>query len=281
MEKQPIDDLFARKLREAELPPSAEAFNRLQSGMASTQLPVNRRRVALWWYGAAAASLLLIALFFYRNSGSTTNGATDYMAREKRVKKTSAPRPMAKIPIMAQKGDKRMPDVPVISEKKVAQTPPQTTLAATSAKRPNHYKGAEIIAVVDRPALQSGAPTTQMSESGLPKSQAVAVETPVDVALPKTFATTAVPNQQRVVVMTIELPKVNAPVIALQPAKVESTPQAQSGSLAGLFAKVKQLKNGDVLARTTPTKRPNEPRSRIGRMFEGMKESLRNETTLE
>lgn len=60
MKKNPIDDLFSRKLREAELTPRAEAWEKLQMRQQTKQ------RRAVWiqwgpWLAAAGVSLLLIA----------------------------------------------------------------------------------------------------------------------------------------------------------------------------------------------------------------------------
>ena len=60
MKKHSVDDLFSRKLRDAEVTPREEAYQRLQERMQSKQ-----RRLGWWqqgpWLAAAGVSLLLLA----------------------------------------------------------------------------------------------------------------------------------------------------------------------------------------------------------------------------
>ncbi|MEI7587297.1 hypothetical protein [Runella sp.] len=60
MKKHPVDDLFSRKLRDAEITPREEAYQKLQERMQS-----KKRRLGWWqqgpWLAAAGVSLLLIA----------------------------------------------------------------------------------------------------------------------------------------------------------------------------------------------------------------------------
>lgn len=60
MKKHPVDDLFSRKLRDAEITPREEAYQKLQQRMQSKQ-----RRLGWWqqgpWLAAAGVSLLLVA----------------------------------------------------------------------------------------------------------------------------------------------------------------------------------------------------------------------------
>ena len=288
MEKQLIDDLFARKLREAELPPSPDAFSRLQSRMASTPLPTSQRRVAVWWYGAAAASLLLITLFVFRNNllpkqpESTPLAAQTQTAKVAETNHTEPPIPLAK----TVRGGTDQVGQQQVAEGKSGADEPNALLTGTKIE----VVTAKNVAQSSLPSIPTPVPEAVVAITltpvlVAPKTEAIATTVsptkPIqDAPQAAPLATTSI-AQQRVVVLTIEEPQAAAPVVALQPARVESTSQAQSGSLADLVAKVKQLKNGDALARVTPAKRPPDSRSRFGRVFEGVKESLKNETTLE
>lgn len=65
-EKQPIDDLFARKMSNMSLPPSPDGFERLQKRINQDK-PDERiifwRNSSVQWYMAVAACLILVGLF--------------------------------------------------------------------------------------------------------------------------------------------------------------------------------------------------------------------------
>ena len=60
MKKHPVDELFSRKLRDAEITPRDEAFQKFQQ-----RLQTKERRIGWWqqgpWLAAAGVSLLLMA----------------------------------------------------------------------------------------------------------------------------------------------------------------------------------------------------------------------------
>ncbi|MBO0930750.1 hypothetical protein [Fibrella aquatilis] len=291
MEKQPIDDLFARKLREAELPPSPDALSRLQSRLNSVPLPTQRRRVAVWWYGVAAASLILVALFSYQNNRSIKSAeSTSLTAQTKKL--TAAPNHTeVPVPLIAKVGEGAKP-----GRKQQILEEERGTVVITNKQRVPMPEVAEK-AVIAKNATQSATPRTatrvdeQVAISSItPEPTAIKVEALATVAtsklahpvqeVPQTVSvSTHLADQQRVVVLTIDEPESAESAPDMQPTKVASMSPAQTGSLAGLFAKVKQLKNGDALARATPVKRHSDARSRFGRVFEGMKESLKNDNT--
>ena len=285
MEKQPIDDLFARKLCEAELPPSPNVFNRLQSRMASTQLPTTKRRAVIWWYGAAAASLLLIALFYFRSSSDEKQTAPDQIARQAKATNPVSPMPKPQpTQLVAKAGEERTHRTVAVSAVQKGPDNHQQKMMAAVTKLVVGMKEATSTATMGKqPVQQAAVQLPEITAVTAKNESMVGIAPPVlaQIAQPKLPVTSNSSDQQRVVVMTITEPKADLPMMALQPTKAEPASQAQLGSLAGLFAKVKQLKNGDALARATPLKRPADSRSRLGRVFDGMKESLKNETTLE
>lgn len=69
MKKHSVDDLFSRKLRDAEVTPREEAYQKLQQRMQSKQ-----RRLGWWqqgpWLAAAGVSLLLLAGWVVWNNNS-------------------------------------------------------------------------------------------------------------------------------------------------------------------------------------------------------------------
>jgi hypothetical protein len=75
MKKHPVDDLFSRKLRDAEITPREEAYQKLQQRMQSKQ-----RRLGWWqqgpWLAAAGVSLLLVAGWVVWNNNSSEDVLT-------------------------------------------------------------------------------------------------------------------------------------------------------------------------------------------------------------
>ena len=285
MEKQPIDDLFHRKLRDAEVMPGADVFGRLQSRLNTTPLPVEvpKRRLAGWWYGAAAACLLLTLAWAYswRNVFNNAPGRN-----ADKLTQRVTPIPKAKEP-----GGQ-----PVIGVKKANPTP-----AAVASEQParTQLASTETGGFTSEPMGETDQRAQQMHlrQQAQPikdqlkaVSEAVVHQGPEErLAMPRTTDTNPVapapgrqPTPERVVMMTIDLSdKTDAVVteaVAKAPTQPIATPQP---SLSQLVAKVKQLKNGELLARATSPRPAAEPRTGLGRLFSGVKESLRNENTLE
>lgn len=101
MKKHPIDKLFSQKLKEAEIKPRDEAWEKLQLRMQQNK----KRRIGGWWQqgpwlAAAGVCLLLVAgwLTWRSNSSNETNLAQHtHNTKAKAIKKQIAPQEEIKI----------------------------------------------------------------------------------------------------------------------------------------------------------------------------------------
>ena len=281
MEKQPIDDLFARKLREAEQAPSPATFSRLQSRMISTGLPATKRRALGWWYGVAAATLLLMTLFYFRSVPHLKRQAPDQMAKQQKVMdpdSVSSERRFSQQ--VAKKRDGVQVTMSSVKQTDDAQHSKRTPV--TVAKQITKKAESTVVAVVEKaPVRQTERqwPEPTPAKGGEASTAEAYPPLPVQAVQSNMATIASLTDHQRVVVMTIGETRPTETATLLPLTKAAAVAQTQPVSLAGLFAKMKQLKNGDVMARAVP--QPNYSRSRLGRVFYGMKESLKNETTLD
>lgn len=299
-EKQPIDDLFARKLGNMSLPPSADGFERLQARMGKR---VPEARVVFWQnptiqrYMAAAACLILVSLFgwLYWPSSSSSTGGENQVATNTPHKRTEP-----------QKGDSKS-----ITTEKAEKN--QSTSEETKARDINQPIQGEQVAVVEKLAVQpkqmnpsvlqpagshksvkpsapSAAPEQVLAQTKSvegPARQDV-VSTPAadkpavseQVAEVKPAAKTT-PAAERVLVVTIAEPE--ALVAARQAVKAASEEkpivalnekQEKDAKNTGLWQQVKRFKEGELFARRDNENTTNEDRGLLGRAYSGLKHSL-------
>jgi hypothetical protein len=275
MEKQPVDDLFARKLREAETPVNPDVFGQLQKRMAPKPLPV-QRSAFVWWKVACAACIAIALGYLYRSSDTLKPEGEKFVKKTDVSRKTPAqsvidsvqktPEPIAQLarfkaenkPI-EQKAYSASREVHAIPQQKDHQ--PIAQVAKTNEPA---YK-------IDEPVYQradSQTVATSITQPNVPQADRVATKQPV--------------RAERTVILTIDEAQFVDKVAHSDPnALVSGSEHAQNG-LSSLFGKLKQLKRGDVsLAKAAPATYQNDPKNRFGRVLNGVKESLKNETTLE
>ncbi|GAB4005639.1 hypothetical protein GCM10028808_05920 [Spirosoma migulaei] len=296
-ENQPIDDLFARKLGNMSLPPSADGFERLQARMGKGK---QEERVVFWRnpdiqrYMAAAACLLLVCLFgwLYWPSGSKVTIDGIQVATTQTHKTTST----------VKKPDQHV-------EKRVDQsidpdaihTRPKQNIAAeqlAEVNKPQTIHERNIVsknpsADVFKPARKSvsidrNEPVLAQTTPVAPKPKPDVI-TPV-VVLPTNPSTTeqvadnkqvikSAPAAERVLVVTIAEPE--ALVAARQAAKasidekpvvaVSDKPEKETKA-GGLWQQVKRIKQGEVFARQDNPS--DDERGLLGRAYSGLKHSL-------
>lgn len=297
-EKPPIDDLFARKLGNMSLPPSADGFERLQARMNQQKI---EPRLVFWRnpvtqpYMAAAACLALVCLFgwLYRPSGSGSKlGQNDVAVNEKALKKS-------------KQDDQRISNSQRQDE--VADEAPAGLSPAENATRlaDNNEPAKE---KVTYPTLESGNVTKEagraLSVVKQGQNEAVAAQTktvdnkgtiapnastnvsPIEIPTIERVAENKVvakptPAAERVLEVTIAEPQ--ALVAARQEAKAiidEKAAVAQNDKVdketkGSLWQQVKRIKQGEVFARQDDMN--NEDRGLLERAYSGLKHSLDKE----
>ncbi len=279
MEKQPIDDLFARKLRDAEAPVGPDIFDQLQKRMSTKPLPT-RRLVVAWWHVVSAACVL-VAFWFMYITNSTPVKVNAPVAYKELLSKTAKPeavqREVAVAP--ALKLQKQLN----ANTDKVSKNVKLLTKATYPARKPV-APARQSIANESTPMRLQPQPIEQITGvrsaavQQTPEIQPVAMNSTLPV---ERIANS--PKQQvgRTVVLTIDEAQLATTPTTTQSDSPAPQQQHQNG-LSGLLGKLKQLKNGEVLAKAAPTAgTQNSPKNRLGRVFFEVKESLKNETTLE
>lgn len=273
MEKQPIDDLFSRKLHDTEVTPGADVFGRLQSRMNTTPLPQAepKRRLAGWWYGVAAASVLVAVVWISWPTQSKIGApVSSELAKSNATpasETTGQTEPTQPLPGTSQ------PMETAIAVVKTKQVEPAENKGI--ARKNNQLTAIQSVAPKAKPVELSLEPSPTLAK--LPElqptreSMVVKIETNTANAVEKVAS-------GRTVVMTIAEPE-PVRLAAVQPAKTDVS--ANAPNLGQLFEKVKQIKSGEVFARATLTPQPTEAKTGLKRLVNGVRESLRNENTLE
>lgn len=280
MEKQPIDDLFARKLRDAEVPVGSDGFSQLQMRM-KPKTHLVRRSATIWWQLASAACLVVAFGLLYRAS-KTEPVISQPVAITKKGPAKELPlnleltNPLTNVPERGlQRG--RLIDSRAAQDEQTAQV----------VTYPVQKRATLINQPPAKPLTQAIEPAEQVARAKPHKEIQQLPNTPTITStiapIIRVAQSTERPKQlsERTVILTIEESETADTQIASVNTSPTPDPQLHQNSLSGLFGKIKQLKNGEVLAKAAPTANQNVPRNRFGRIFTEVKESLKNETTLE
>lgn len=284
-EKQPIDDLFARKLKDISLPVRSDGLARLQARMGQ---PKAETRVVFWRdptvqrFMAIAACLVLICLFgwLYLSSETPVSTRGDAVATNK-----NAATP-ARDSMKNEAGDK-----PLIASTKPAPTPEASKQTNSKLAEKSDQSVIRIQEKLDQrvarrdlgmpePGKGLSEPTILSSEKDL-KPIAKADDKPVlPEATVEKVATIQKPAvaAERVLVVTIAEPE--ALVAARRTAKVpaaddsvdsmDGRPEKET-KMATLWQQVKRIKQGEIFARKDAGE---EERGLIGRAYSGLKQTL-------
>ncbi|MBD0257805.1 MAG: hypothetical protein ICV83_18990 [Cytophagales bacterium] len=252
-EQQPIDKLFARKLEGLEGTPSPQAWNRLESRLGQKK---TRKKGMIWLsYAAAAAVVLLLGALWVIRSRETPGPQPRIATQRQEGKHTPATRNLP--PATGETA--RPADAPAES---LAQTPepkPERKAPATAelsaAAKPERLANAE----ASRPRKPAGqtVPEAQsvrrpQAPAPLPAPEEQLAHKPVRSAEPVTKAVAALPApQEQTLVVVVQLP-------------------AERGAPKTAFAE-------ETIA---PEEEPADeaaPRTRTGRLLEGLKKAKRGE----
>ena len=296
-ENKRIDDLFARKLGNTSLPPSADAFERLQARMGHTK---PEAKVVFWRnpemqrYMAIAACLLLVCLFswLYQSAPDGTNGVGDGaqvaanggLRPSKNKTDQQATKPAEKEGTPAE-NQVNMP-VHELPENQLANTgkPVRHTDVKTNPRtyvEPTTNGEGQLTPVQanEQPVV------AQTSPAETPAKPSPTVETPAisQQSAPQRLAeNTAKPASiaERGLVVTIEEP---AALVAArqmtktvaedkQTAVAVATPVEKETKAGVLWQQVKKLKQGEVFARRDNS--ANNERGLLSRAFTSLKNNF-------
>ncbi|WP_080238122.1 hypothetical protein [Spirosoma rigui] len=292
-EKQPIDELFARKLENMSLPPGPDGFARLQARMGQgTELPkvVFWRNATVQRYMALAACLLLVCLFgwlYMTNEGDPVRKGDVAAANPAKAEKDDDNQVIAPL-------GKPIDEVAQTQAVPKRTTPGSVTYEADQIK-PLEKNGAKeseggidtraVAAVkpspVKAPKLPLEAP---LQETAKPAEQIARVEVSPVTAEPISDkpSTAAVskprPPAERVLVVTIAEPEALVAARRTVKASVQEETVADADAKAdretkggSLWSQVIKLKQGEIFARKDEGE---DDRGLLGRAYSGLKHSL-------
>ncbi|MBO0948301.1 hypothetical protein [Fibrella forsythiae] len=286
MEKQPVDDLFARKLHDAEAPVSSDLFNRMQQRMGTKPLPV-RRKIGAWWYVASAACALVAVCFLYLTN-KPEKQLLESFAQKRLPEQSDVNRVVTKRRDRFNGSATRLQTIDEETEKvtKEHRKPGQLAKATYPDLKPTNPKS-QLSAREHRLVLtqqveeQIAVIKANENEKSVPAAPQLAISQP---GIERVEQATVKPKQitERTILLTINEPQTKNELAASNNNYQKPDTQNQPNGLSGLFGKLKQLKNGEVMAKATPVSESNSTqKKRLGRVFTEVKESLKNETTLE
>lgn len=262
MEEQPIDDLFRRKLYDAEIAPDHATWATLQGRQS------DKRILSLWPYVAAAVVLILIGSFSWWALEPQINVANQVIAT-----KTIAPTVASLTPRKQQEPAKadeiqKSQQLQPVGKISVHQAETETSGYRTSSVRIVAYKDQLPLAQQTNPApneVQISQPATKQEVSEGLLATATIKEVNAQVTL----------MAERTLVVSIAQP---LPIVS-QLIESEIRSVADSGNhrsgFGMLLRKAKKLKNGEIFALSNARTGRTNHRG-IGKVFEEVKESIKN-----
>lgn len=291
-EKQPIDDLFARKLKNMSLPPSRDGMARLQARMEQRDV---KTRVVFWQnvtvqrYMAVAACLVLVCLFgwFYLSTGTPTPGNDTVAANttkapsvrpqleDRSLKRTDSNLVAAKpipVPTISNQSDMPLVTESIKGTERSVVVYPKDNTGQRVAKQEKSFPEAEKV----QPETLIPASTKLSDQLAKTEHSPVLVKATDEKIVDNS---TPVVSTERVLVVTIAEPE--ALIDARKTAKRVLSGEELDNSLdnkpekdtkaAALWQQVKRIKQGEIFARKDAV---DDERGLIGRAYSGLKQTL-------
>jgi cytoskeletal protein RodZ len=254
-EQQPIDKLFARKLEGLEGTPSPQAWNRLESRLGQKK---TRKKGMIWLsYAAAAAVVLLLGALWVIRSRETPGPQPPIAAQRQEGQQTPVTRNLppatGETARPADAHAESLAQTPAASPQPARKAPATAELPAAketerlaNAETARHRKPA-------RPAVPEAQPVRRpQAPAPLPAPEAQLALNPARPTQPaaKTVAELPAPEEQTLVVV-VQLP-------------------AESSTPKAAFAE-------EIIAGDEEAADEAAPRTRTGRLLEGLKKAKRGE----
>ncbi|GAB3987105.1 hypothetical protein GCM10028807_06100 [Spirosoma daeguense] len=286
-EKQPIDDLFARKLGNLSMKPSSDGFERLQARMGQS---APEARIVFWRNPviqrslAAAACLALVCLAgwqYWPSSPKIGEAQVAIIETSKAVDKNPNATKSETLDLATKKPTQ---DV-VIAEQNLAVNNDQlavttkTKRSIETTQKNSQEQNVETTNKRSETTLAQVEPTSNQAKTTDNVVPDVATVQPVNskqIATSETMVK-SIPASERVLVVTIAEPE---GLVASRQEKAspeahsfDNDENADKGSKSGsLWKQVKRFKEGEIFARGD--NRANEDRGLLSRAYSGLKHSI-------
>lgn len=288
-EKQPVDDLFARKLGNMSLPPGPDGFARLQARMGQNEREIRAvfwRNPAVQRYMAVAACLMLVCLFGWLYLSRETSGlgnatiAINKPATSSEKEGKLSPDSAVKVAANRQTPGRKTPDM-------IGSGPANSSLTDRN-KRVAGQRLTDNRRFVDNNSrnaqkVKSAAPNIPTVVLVQPNEQIAKEQTDSPSAEPKAekqvaaIADKPVLNAERVLVVTIAEPEaLLAARRAVETSSISektavATTDKLEGKAVGLWQQMKRMKQGEVFARKNDGE---DERGLLGRAYSSLKHTL-------
>lgn len=229
MKKNPVDDLFARKLRQAEIEPRDETWTKLQNRLQTKE----RRLVVGWqkgaWLAAAGLSLLLVSGWVLWNNRSPQPATIAQVLPVPTVKK---------IPIGEAKPDERTVG---IANNLAVNQPISPKVLSPKTNSHNQLRTKKEASIEQSPDVRQQIETAKLIEKEIEKPLLIAPS-----ISPNAVAQTSPPVQKTVVMQLPEIPvvaSVKSVIETTETPLIETAPTKNNRKTSRFARLMRQLKN--------------------------------------
>ncbi len=259
-ERQPLDDFFRRKLNDASVPPSADAWTRLQgrlSGQKSEVTDKPDRRIGATWYWVAsmAAACLLVVYVGINYSQSALMITTPDLAATIRPGKPITPRSNRSGESLAASETETSAPVIALTNK---SAPSVKSLKPSFEKQPEQgQKSVDRLAVEPKIEIEQPGLVAKTSEKQPEKIQVQPAVERISVVAATNGEITAKASQtsqERILIVSVVEATSNQESAETLTTEDDNLGAAQEASakntrIAHVFRQIKRLKDGEALAK--------------------------------